>query len=353
MNAKNIFLALNLILLSCAKKIIGPQKHTYKVKSQTVVYSSGEVNRSYPGEIHSTERSVLSFEIPGRVINSNRREGERVKKGEILAQIDVTDYKLNLEKADAKYQSAKAEYDRAKILWASEAISKSEFDSTKAAFISTKSEMEKTAKNFRNTTLRAPYSGIVAKIFVKNFEEVKEKQEIMVFYDPENLDVAIHVPESQIAEMDKNAKRIVTANLMGLPDKKLNLKFKQISSVIDQNTRSYETIFHLENPQNFLLIPGMTVNVNIKFLPGKKSEKKTIFLPAISVLEDNQKKRFVFVIDEKTFTAKKRVVKIGPIKGPDIEILSGLGQGEKIVTAGAYLLHDGDKLELLEETGGL
>lgn len=353
MNLKLIVLLIITFLLSCTKKEEVTSSPTYKVKSVIVKYASSDIKQNYPGEIRATDRSILSFEIPGRIINSNRKEGELAKKGEILAQIEVTDYKLNFEKAEASFKNAKAEFERAKILWASEAISKSEFDSHKAAYIATKSEMDKVAKNYRNTTLRAPYDGMVGKVYVKNFEEVKEKQEIIRFYDPKKLEVVINVPESHLAKLDKKAKMNAYASLMDRHDKKMNLIFKELSSVVDPKTRSYEAVFLLETNPDLFILPGMTVNVYIERFGKEKSTENVVLLPSIAVLEDSQKNRFVWVIDMKNYLSKKRIVTVGNISGSNIEVISGLAEGERVITAGAYLIQEGSKVELLEETGGL
>jgi RND family efflux transporter MFP subunit len=353
MNLKLIILINSIFFLSCSKKEEVALKPTYKVKSVIVKYASGDVTKNYPGEIRATDRSIMSFEIPGRIINSNRKEGELVKKGEVLAQIEVTDYKLNLDKATAAFKNAKAEFERAKILWASEAISKSEFDSHKAAYISTKSEMEKVAKNYRNTTLRAPYDGMVGKVFVKNFEEVKEKQEVIRFYDPNKLEVMINVPESHLAKMDRKQKMDAIASIMDRPDQKMNLTFKEMSSVVDPKTRSYEAVFLLEMHPGLFILPGMTVNVFIKRSGGENINSKVALLPSIAVLEDSQKNKFVWVIDMKNYLTQKRIVTVGNISGSNIEVISGLKDDERVITAGAYLIQEGSKVELLEETGGL
>lgn len=354
MDFKLIVFLIASLLFSCAKKEEVAPRRTYKVKTLEVKYISSVMERTYPGEVRARDRSLLSFEIQGKIINSPRKNGEVVKKGDILAQIEVTDYKLNLDKAQASYKVAKAEFDRAKILWASEAISKSEFDSTRASFISAKSEMEKVAKNYRNTTLRAPYDGRIAKVFVKNFEEVQAKQEIVKMYDPRKLDIKINVPESILAKFNKKQETFSAIGyLPEMPDKILNLKFSEISSIVDEKTRTYEAIFMIEDNKDLNLVPGMTIDVKLRISSQKDFAKNTVFIPSIAVLEDNQKNRFVWVVDKKDFIAKKRIVKIGSISESNIEIISGLNEGERVIIAGAHLIQEGDKLELLEEAGGI
>jgi RND family efflux transporter MFP subunit len=354
MNLKLIIIFALILLSSCSKKEESAPRGTYKVKTVIVKYMSSVRERIYPGEIKARDRSMLSFEIQGKIINSPRKDGEVVKKGDILAQIEVTDYKLNLDKAQAAYKVAKAEFDRAKILWASEAVSKSEFDSTKATYVSAKSEMEKVAKNYRNTTLRAPYDGRIAKVFVKNFEEVQAKQEIVKMYDPKKLDVKINIPESVLAKFDKNKQKVsATAYISDMADKIINLKFSEISSIVDVKSRTYETVFTIEDVKDLNLVPGMTINVKLNISFQEEFAKNTVLIPSIAVMEDSQKNRFVWIVDKKEFTAKKRVVKTGSISESKIEITSGLNEGERVIVAGAHLIQEGDKLELLEEAGGL
>jgi RND family efflux transporter MFP subunit len=351
MRIKTFFLLIP-ILVSCSKKEEIIKRPIYKVKTVTVKHGGGIKKLVYPGEIRAVHRSTLSFDIPGKIITSNRKEGEVVKKGETLASIEVTDYKLNLEKAKASFETAKAEFDRAKILWASEAISKSEFDSTKANYVSKRSEMEKVRKDFTNTTMKAPFDGKIAKIFVKNFEEVKANQEIIRFYDPAQMEIAINVPESHLATLPKQRKITAFASLMDRPDIKMNLSFKELSGEVDPKTRSFEGVFLIDINPEITLLPGMTVSVHVS-IASLESSISPIFLPSISILADNQKNKFVWVVDPKDFVAKKRIVTVANISGSEIEITAGLKEGERVITAGANLIQEGDKVEFLEETGGL
>ncbi len=353
MRIKAFFLLIP-ILVSCSKKEEIIKRPIYKVKTVTVKYGGGIKKLVYPGEIRAVNRSTLSFDIPGKIITSNRKEGEEVKKGETLASIEVTDYRLNLEKAKASFETAKAEFDRAKILWASEAISKSEFDSTKANYVSKRSEMEKVRKDYTNTTMKAPYDGKIAKIFVKNFEEVKANQEIIRFYDPTKMEILINVPESHLATLPKKEKRKITAfaSLMDRPDIKMNLSFKELSGEVDPKTRSFEGVFLIDINPEIAILPGMTVSVHVS-VASLDTSLSPIFLPSISILADNQKNKFVWVVDPKEFVAKKRIVTVANISGGEIEITAGLKEGERVISAGANLIQEGDKVEFLEETGGL
>lgn len=347
-----LILTLPLLLINCSKKEKPKLKVPMKVKTATVHFSSASYEQVYPGEVRAKNRAELSFEVPGKVIKRPVIEGQLLKKGAFIAQLKQEDYKLKLQHTRAEYAQTKAEYERARVLWASEAISKSEFDEKKALYLSAKSKRDLAKKDLKDTTLTAPYDGKVAKLYVENFEEVKAKQPVLSFYNEKEFEVKINIPESHIAKLKKNTKVRAKGSLSDLPDKVLDLKFKEYSSKVDPNTRTFEAVFTIIDTKEVLLLPGMTLNVKAAYYIPGEGVGKLALIPSVSVLEAD-KQSYVWVVNQENMVLEKREVKIGKMRADKIEILSGLKEGDKVVAAGAYALSEGDKVEYLEETGGL
>ncbi|RLA64829.1 MAG: hypothetical protein DRQ88_10325 [Epsilonproteobacteria bacterium] len=345
-------LVLTLLLINCSKKEKPKIKVPMKVKTVKVHFSSASYEQVYPGEVRAKNRAELSFEVPGKLVKRPVIEGQLLKKGEFIAQLKQEDYKLKLQNSKAEFAQTRAEYERARVLWASEAISKSEFDEKKALYLSAKSKRDLARKDLRDTTLKAPYDGKVAKFYAENFEDVKAKQPILSYYNEKEFEVKINIPESHIAKLKTNTKVRAKASLSDLPDKVLDLTFKEYSSKVDPKTRTFEAIFTIVDTKEVLLLPGMTLNVKANYyVPGGEG-KKLALIPSICVLEAD-KQSFVWVVNQKNMVLEKREIKIGKMKADKIEVLFGLKEGERVVAAGAYVLSEGDKVEYLEETGGL
>ncbi len=347
-----LILTIPLLLLNCSKEEKKIIKVPMKVKTVIVHFSAASFEQVYPGEVRARDRAELSFEVPGKLIKRPIIEGQLLKKGDFIAQLKQEDYKLKLQNSRAEFAQTKAEYERARILWASEAISKSEFDEKKALYLSAKSKKDLSKKDLRDTVLRAPYDGKVAKVYVENFEDLKAKQLVLSFYNERAFEVKINIPESHIAKMQKKTTVVATGSLADLPEKIMKLKFKEYSSKVDPNTRTFEAIFSIVDLQEILLLPGMTINVKAAFSFGKEQVKNVAMIPSVSVLEAD-KNSFVWVVNQENMVLEKREVTIGKMKGKNIEILLGLKEGDRVVAAGAYALSEGDKVEYLEETGGL
>jgi len=347
-----LILVLPLLLINCSKEEKPTIKVPMKVKTSKVHFSAAAFEQVYPGEVRARDRAELSFEVPGKVVKRPLIEGQLLKKGDFIAQIKQEDYRLKLQNTKAEFAQTRAEYERARVLWASEAISKSEFDEKKSLFLSAKSKKLLAKKDLKETVMRAPYDGKVAKLYVEIHEDVKAKQPILSFYNEKSFEIKINIPESHITKLKKNTRIEATGSLADLPDKVLDLKFKEYSSKVDPNTRTFEAIFSIVDFKSVLLLPGMTINVKASFIFPDEKDQDVALIPSVSVLEKD-KKSFVYVVNEETMVLEKREVQIGKMKASNIQILSGLKEGDRVVTAGAYALNEGDKVEFLEETGGL
>ena len=347
-----LILSTSFLLLNCSKEEKKIIKVPMKVKTVIVHFSAAIFEQVYPGEVRAKNRAELSFEVPGKVIKRSIIEGQLLKKGDVIAELKKEDYKLKLQNARAEFAQTKAEYERARVLWASEAISKSEFDEKKALYLSAKSKRDLAKRDLTNTVMRAPYDGKIAKVYMENFEEVKAKQPVLSYYNEKSFEIKINIPESHIAKMQRKTTVVATGSLADLPEKVLELKFKEYSSKVDPSTRTFEAVFSILDMRDVLLLPGMTINVKAAFITQNNVGNDVAMIPSVSVLEAD-KKSFVYVVKTENMVLEKREVTIGKMRGSKIEIIKGLKEGDRVVAAGAYALNEGDKVEFLEETGGL
>ena len=344
------FCFLLLLFTGCGKEEPPPKKEVVRpVKVMRVKDVRTLSNLSLPSVVRASRRAILSFKVSGPLVSFPVKEGDRVKKGQIIAQIDKRDFQTAVEEALARCRQAEEQFRRYKELYAKKQVSKADFDRFRAARDVAKARLEAAVNALKDTTLRAPFDGVVAKRYVENFQKVRAKEPIVLLQDIRTIEVVINVPELVMAALKEGGTQKVTARFEAIPGKEFPLTLKEFSTQADPATRTYEVVFTMKQPKEALILPGMTATVTATSAIASEEKNPAILVPAWAVIGAPGEKSFVWVFDEKTSTVHKREVKIGPLKGSqNIKILDGLKTGELVVVAGCTQLKEGQKVRLWE-----
>ncbi len=343
------------------KKVVRP------VKMMTLT-SSGAISKlKFPGKVRASQRVDMAFQVSGPLIELPIKEGQEVKKGDLLAQIDPKDFQTNLRKAEgqlarsnAMIERAQSDYDRILRIRKEDpgATSQSMVDKKRAALDSTKADIKSLeaavdgAKDqLSYTSLRAPFSGVIAKRYVDNFQEVRAKQSIVSVQDITNIEILIDVPENVMATIKKGSASAF-AEFAAAPGKQYKLEKKEIANEADPKTQTYRAVLTMEAPEEVNILPGMTANVVVSAQIGEGGGEQ-YGIPAIAVFADEAGNSNVWVVDPDTMTVHKRKVTTGNLTGKDsIQILVGLKPGEKIAITGVVQLREGMEVRDLSELEG-
>ena len=338
------------MISGCGKKEEPAPKEVIRpIKVMTVQGGSGSQTLTYPGQTRANKRVDLSFKVPGPLVELPVEEGQAIKKGELIARILPRDFKINLDQAQARAIEAERQYERYKELYIRRQVSKAEFDRYKASRDVAAAQLEDAQNALKDTYLRAPYDGVVAKRHVENFEEVTAKQPIVFFQDISKIEILVNVPETVMATIRKKEPAEINAQFSIAPGKKYPLEIKEFSTEADPQTQTYQIVLVMDQPEDINVLPGMTASVTGTRVEAVPSDTRMI-IPAIAVMEDPQEKAFVWLLKEDTMTVHKTMITAGEITGSDnIEVLEGLKAGDKIATSGITKLQDGMKVRIWEE----
>lgn len=324
------------------------------VKSIVVDAPSGSGVRNFPGRVDSANRADLAFRVAGTVAALNVKQGELVTRGQVLARLDQQDFQLTLRDRQARWDRASKDYERAKELVEKGAISRRDYDLVEANFKSADAALDQAKQNLDYTVLRAPFDGSIAQRHVDAFEEIAAGQPIFSVIDPSSLEVTFDVPENIImllpsdAQPDQRDERAnVWAAFDAAPQRRFELKFKEVATRADAQTQTFQVTFSLPAPKGVTVLPGMTVSVTAD-LSRAISEKAVYFVPTSAVTGSNELEARVWMVDEDTMTVHARPVTIGRLVGSSIEITDGLEPGIRIVTAGAAYLAEGMRVSLMQ-----
>ncbi|MCF2857578.1 efflux RND transporter periplasmic adaptor subunit [Pseudoalteromonas sp. SMS1] len=329
-------------LVACSEQQV-EIKDTEQLRPVRTLLLSSQVDGpmvEFPAVVDAASSADLSFKVPGEVTELLVKQGEEVEVGDVIAKVDATDYQLSLDEAQANYKKAQADFSRAKQLIKSGTISQSDYDQLQSHFTSAKSKLANAQNNLSYTSLKASFSGVVARTYIERFEEVQAKQVIATLQDIKHITLKVNVPESLMIKVSKDAPKHIIAEFSGIPDKTFPLDFVEVSTQADEVTKAYEVTLSMTRPENYNILPGMTAKVLAK---GVDVNKSGLYLPINTVLKDASG-NYVWTVSSvgkgKGEIAKKPVV-IGEVSTLGFPVMSGVNEGDYIVTAGMSKVSEG------------
>jgi len=362
---KTLFSLLSITLITGLSACSGDKAETKAevirpAKIITVGDPLAGAQRVYPGEVEAGDRSEQAFRVSGELVNLPAKAGMKVKKGVLLAQLDPSDFQLRVDEQQARFDLAQVQFERTDKLVKQQLIPKSDFDKAKSNLLSAKADLKLSKANLSYTELRAPFDGVISKLNVKNHENVRQNEIILVIQTTDNIDIAFNLSENIISKLKKNSKNKSHPKVVfdTVPDKFFETTVKEFDAEADPQTRSYKVVLTMPSPQNFIALPGMSVNVHLDFsgLVNTNDSKlvvpvEAVFSPENKELENRVYK--VWKVDSDSMKTQGVIVTIGQIKAQGIEILSGLQTGDRIITAGVNFINEGQKVKPWVQESGL
>lgn len=298
-------------------------------------------NLRFPGRVRAAQRADLAFNVPGQVIELPVEEGQLIKKGQLVARLDDANYKIQMRSSLAKYNKARTDYSRVEQLWQrSQAVAKAEVDKQRTAMDVAQADYALTKKDFDDTRLIAPFSGVITKRYVENYSNVQNKEAIVSLQNLNNLEIVINVPERVVRNAPKQPEQVVGyAVFADQPKLLLPVTLKSFSSDSDSQTQSYEVVLALDSGYEITVLPGMSVDI----IPQKALDalaSGTVKVPLTAVFSSADHITGVWVFNPETSRVSLQAVELGAVQGTEVVVTHGLVGGEQIVTAGVSQLRE-------------
>ena len=307
----------------------------------TVSDQIGFIERRFAGRVAAVQTVDLSFQVSGKLIELPVRESQEVKKGDVIAKLDPTDYERAVREANISVDQAKREMDRLATLRDRSVISQSAFDEQKNVYDLAAERLKEAKQNLAYTTLRAPFDGIVSVRLVDNFTTVSVGTPVVRVHDVSEIQVDINVAEALFGRVTESDVASVEAAFPAYGDKLFPLTYREHSSQVDEVAQTYRVTLAMPREGAEQLHPGMTASVLVKVLPEGLELGEQHLVPSGSVAVDGDGNAFVWKFAEDTGAVTKTPVEIGTIMGHFIPVRTGLQQGDEIVSAGVAYLSDG------------
>ena len=319
----------------------------------------------FPGTLDAGTGVDLSFEVAGRLVEFPARRGESVKKGDVLAKLDDSDYRNKVKDAKAQLDLATSTLDRTKKALELNAVSEEDHAQAKANRDIAKAQLDICRKALDDTVLRARFDGVVSETYADNFDTIGAGARVLKLQDMRELVLDVHVPESYLlrGEPGMAYEMSCTASFDSLPGKEYPVEFKEFSTSADPVTQTYRATFTLVPPEeDFMrLLPGMTgtVTVEIKDAAGAAAAPKAVQVPSDAVGVASDGSFFVWVMTpekadgaeqgDAVWTVSRRTIGVGNRAGGLVTVTDGLSAGERIATAGVTILSEGRRVTLYKD----
>ena len=291
-----------------------------------------------PAQIDPYEEVWVKAEVPGRVIEVLVKEGQMVKKGQILMKLDDRDYRTRLARIEANYKLAKLNHERTKTLVKKKIAATTKLDEIEAQLKDLTAQRNEATVALSRTSITTPLSSFLNEISAKMGDYIGVGDPVAQILEIDTVKVIIGVPESDVAAIfDLNEADIIIEALG-----KRRVKGNKI--FLSRKPRTLSRLFDLElsvpNPDGRIL-PGMFARVELV----KHVYEDAVALPLYAIITQEDE-RFVFI--EKEGRVEKRRVTLGTLIDWQVHITSGLKAGERVVVVGHRLLDDGQAVEVIK-----
>lgn len=345
-------LCITVALLTACKKPQPAPEPVRSVKVLTVSSDGLQGNAQYAGEVRARVESRLGFRVGGKVIRRAVDVGQRVKAGQVLAQLDPQDFKLSVDAARAQVSVAASNRDlaaedlkRFKALRDQNFISNAELERREATWKSAVSQYDQAQAVLAGqgnqagyTTLVADVSGIVTAVDAELGQVVAAGVPVVRIAQDGPRDVVFSVPEDKLAAMQVGSKADILA--WGRTEQ-LTGNVREVAASADAVTRTY--VVKASLPGKEALPLGATVTVVPQALD--RNGTTAIKLPT-SALRREGDKAAVWVLDTGNMTVNLQSVQIATADGNDAVISAGLQEGMQVVTSGVHVLSPGQKVTI-------
>jgi len=332
----------------------GPRKDSQPEPVRWIRVAYPEVKRqpeSYPLSgtvVPQGAAQTLAFLVPGRVVGVGPREGEGIRKGQVLASLETTSYAAGLDAAAAQTRSAQAaaaraqdEFQRMQIVHDRQSLADNDFlkfqladQAAREQLVQAQANERVAQKSLADTRLRTLVGGVVTRRSVEPGGMVAAGQPVFEIAQLDPVEIQIGIPENLVGALKVGQSAMVT--LPALPQVQVDGKLRVINAAVDPASRTYMARITVRNPRGVLHL-GMMAEARIQ---GDHPERM-LLVPCDAIVQDPQGAAMVFEFRPGANRVVARRVTLGALEGRLVQVQSGVDPGTQLVVAGQHYLRDG------------
>ena len=289
----------------------------------------------YVGTVEEESSAALSFPVPGTVARTYADEGQRVRQGQLLAELDPTSARQTFDAAEAALDQAKDACARLQQLYDAESLPEIKWVEAQTRLRQAEAAYEIARKNLGDCTLTAPFAGVVGKRQASAGETVLPGVPVMTLLEVGNVKVRFSVPEQEIAGIGADDR--IGVGVAALGDRVFPAGRIEKGAVANPAAHTYDVRVTLANAGGELL-PGMVCRVTVT--PAEAVEE--IAVPVRAVQQAGDGSRFVWTV--RGDSAVRTAVTTGRLVNNAIVLTAGVAAGDRVVVDGMQKIGEGSKV---------
>jgi RND family efflux transporter MFP subunit len=380
------------LLAGCGRepKMAADQPVPVQIRAPHRIHEPASVAAS--GSVEANVTAQTAFQVGGRVARVLAEEGQFVKQGQVLAELDCSDYRnafdsafgqataaeanaleakngvraQELEQARVDFERAQDQYERNKYLYEHQSLPAIDFQQIEATYLVSQQRYEmaregarteekeatqgqayaasgnlsEAKKHLSDCQLRAPISGFIGMRHVNVGDTVASGYPVFSVLDLDPVKVRVGIPEAEIGKVHGDARAVVT--IPSLDNRRFEGKVEAVGYAADSVSRTFTTKIAIPNPTH-VLRAGMISESRVY----DSTMVDTLTVPSLAVVHDPRGLPLVYVYDGTRQRVFARRVEVGELVGDEVEIKSGLRPNEEIVVAGQQNVHEGSLIRIV------
>ena len=295
----------------------------------------------------TTKQNVLVYpEMPGIIESITVKEGQSVKKGQVLAKIDDGGLSQQLAQVKTQLALSKTSFERQKRLWDQKIGSEMQFLQAKASYESQTKVVEQIKSQVSKAVITAPFSGVIDDVFKERGTVVSPGMgsELFRIINLTNMYIEAEVPESYIKNVTKGKRTEVYFPVLG---KTIETNIRQVGNFINPNNRSFKVEIGVPN-KNGNIKPNLTAKIKL----NDYTSNKAFLIPQSIISENAEGQQYVYIVKNSNNNnegiADRVIIETGKTQGDVIEVVSGVIKGDQIIKEGARSVRNGQTVKIIK-----
>ena len=326
-------------LCSCGEKKQAVAEQTVRVKVQEIHPEAVNGEQGFSGTIEEASGASLSFASAGTIKRIYVDEGQTVRQGQLIAELDPTTLQNAYTISKTSLEQAQDTYNRMKELHDAGSLPEMQWIQIENQLKSATAQEAIARKSLSDTKLYAPFSGYISSKIAEIGQNASPGMPIVKLVNIGSVKVKISVPEDDIQRIAQHSSMKVVVPALGNREFEGQVKERGVSA--DPRSRTYEVNATIQNHDGQLL-PGMICQVFTNYMQGSTG----VFVPANLVQLDSDNKTFVWVVNGER--ALKREIIIDGESAQGAKVSFGLVAGDKLIVAGQQKVSNGMKVEIVK-----
>lgn len=297
------------------------------------------------GSVKTNQNVLIYPEMAGTLQRVYVKEGQRVRKGQLLGSIDDGGMGSQVSQLRTQAALAKTTFERQERLWEQKIGSEIQYLQAKANYEATENAVKQAESQFGKSTLRAPFSGIIDEVIKDQGTVVAPGpgSEVFRIVNLSDMYITVDVPENNLGGISKGKEAKVFFPVLG--DTVIS-KIRQTGNFINPSNRAFSVEIPVPNEKGNIK-PNLSARVSL----NDYSNENAILVPQGIISENADGEQYVYVAVEPNgdnAVAKRRIIKTGKTQGSMVEVLSGINNGDLLIKEGARTVKEGQKVQILE-----